>query len=85
MKEFTYVVKDENGIHARPAGQLVKEAREYNSKIVMFAKDKEADLTKLIQVMALAVKQGDEIAITAEGEDEAAAIENIEAFVRENL
>lgn len=35
MKKFEYVIKDEAGIHARPAGMLVKEAKKYQSKIVL--------------------------------------------------
>ena len=35
MKNFEYVIKDELGIHARPAGMLVKEAKKYDSKIVL--------------------------------------------------
>ena len=37
MKEFKYVIKDEIGIHARPAGQLVKEAKAFTSKITLEA------------------------------------------------
>ena len=32
MKEFTYTIKDEQGIHARPAGLLVKEAKKFESE-----------------------------------------------------
>ena len=42
MKTFSYVIKDEIGIHARPAGLLVKEAKKYNSKIVLKINGKSA-------------------------------------------
>ena len=32
MKKFEYVIKDEIGIHARPAGMLVKEAKKYERR-----------------------------------------------------
>ena len=35
MQTFTYVIKDELGIHARPAGLLVKEAKNFNSTITL--------------------------------------------------
>lgn len=35
MKSFDYTITDEAGIHARPAGLLVKEAKKYQSKIVV--------------------------------------------------
>lgn len=85
MKQFTYVITDEIGIHARPAGMLVKEAKEFTSKITLEANGKSADATKLMAVMSLGVKNGAEVVIKAEGDDEEAAIAKIEAFMKENL
>ena len=42
MKEFMYTVKDEQGIHARPAGMLAKEAKKYESKITIYKDEKSA-------------------------------------------
>ena len=85
MKEFTYVITDEIGIHARPAGMLVKEAKAFTSKITIEATGKSADATKLMAVMSLGVKNGAEVVIKAEGEDEDAAIAKMEEFMKENL
>ncbi len=85
MKEFTYVITDEIGIHARPAGMLVKEAKAFTSKITLEANGKSADVTKLMAVMSLGVKNGAEVVIKAEGEDEDAAIAKMEEFMKENL
>ena len=85
MKEFTYVISDEIGIHARPAGMLVKEAKAFTSKITLEANGKSADATKLMAVMSLGVKNGAEVVIKAEGEDEDAAIAKMEEFMKENL
>ena len=85
MKEFTYVITDELGIHARPAGMLVKEAKEFASKITLEANGKSADATKLMAVMSLGVKTGAEVVIKAEGDDEDAAIAKMEEFMKENL
>ena len=85
MKEFTYVITDEIGIHARPAGMLVKEAKAFTSKITLEVNGKSADATKLMAVMSLGVKNGAEVVIKAEGEDEDAAIAKMEEFMKENL
>jgi len=85
MKEFKYVITDEVGIHARPAGLLVKEAKALASKITIEANGKSADASKLMAVMQLGVKKGQEIVIKAEGDDEDAAIAKIEEFMKANL
>lgn len=85
MKEFNYVITDEIGIHARPAGQLVKEAKAFTSKITLEANGKSADATKLMAVMSLGVKCGTEVIVRAEGEDEDAAIAKMQEFMKGNL
>ena len=58
MKEFSYVITDEVGIHARPAGILVKKVKEFQSKVVISKGDKSAEAQKLMAVMQLGVKKG---------------------------
>ena len=85
MKEFKYVVTDAEGIHARPAGLLVKKAGEFTSSVTIAKGDKSADAKRIIGVMGLGVKTGEEVTITADGADEDAAIAELEAFFKENL
>ena len=85
MKEFKYVVTDPEGLHARPAGILVKKAAEFQSKIMIDKAGKVADAKRILGVMGLGVKKGEEVTITAEGEDEETAIVALEAFFKENL
>ena len=85
MKEFKYVVTDPEGLHARPAGILVKKAAEFQSKIMIDKAGKAADAKRILGVMGLGVKKGEEVTITAEGEDEETAIGALEAFFKENL
>ena len=40
MKTFEYEITDELGIHARPAGELVKEVKKYESKITITSKER---------------------------------------------
>lgn len=85
MKEFEYVVKDEQGIHARPAGMLNKCAKELASKITMTKDGKSADVTRLMAVMSLGVKQGQKVTLTVEGETEEQDVKVMETFFEENL
>ena len=70
MKEFTYVITDKEGIHARPAGELVKLAKEYTSTVSVIKEGKKADAKKVFGLMGLGVKNGMEITVQIEGEDE---------------
>lgn len=85
MREFHYVIKDELGIHARPAGLLVKEAMKFQSAIQIKKQHKEADAKRIFGVMGLGVKYADEITVSADGADEAEAIAALEAFFNANL
>ncbi|MBD5543270.1 MAG: HPr family phosphocarrier protein [Lachnospiraceae bacterium] len=85
MKTFEYRITDELGIHARPAGALVKEAKKWESRIILQKGDKEVEATRLMALMGLGVKCGDKIIIKAEGVDEDAAIGQMEAFMKNNL
>ena len=85
MKEFIYTVTDPQGIHARPAGELVKLAKEFTSSVTISKDGKSGDCKKIFGVMALAVKCGNEVTITVEGEDEEAAAAKIEEFMKSNM
>ncbi len=85
MKKFNYVIKDEIGIHARPAGLLVKEAKNYESKITVSKAGKSAEARKLMALMGLGVKCGDEIEVTVDGADEDKAFEEMKLFFENNL
>ena len=85
MKEFTYVIQDPVGLHARPGGLLVKQAGGFQSSITVESGGKSADAKKLIKLMSLGVKQGMEVTCRIEGEDEEAAAESLETFFKENL
>ena len=85
MKEFKYAITDEEGIHARPAGLLVKVATGFQSKITIAKDGKEVDAKRIFGVMGLAAKKNQEITIKADGEDEAEAIESLSEFLKSNL
>ena len=85
MKTFNYTIKDELGIHARPAGLLVKEAAKYKSAVTLDSGVKKADAKRIMAVMSMGVKKGVEVTVTIEGEDEDVAFEAIQKFFQENL
>ena len=85
MKTFTYTIQDEVGIHARPAGLLAKKAKEFQSTITMEKGGKSVNLTKLMAVMGLGIKQGDTVTVTVEGGDEETSATAMEKFFGENL
>ena len=85
MKTFEYTVKDELGIHARPAGMLVKEVKNYKSKVTLNKGDKEVDASRLIAVMGMGVKNGDTVTVSVDGEDEAQASAALRTFFETNL
>lgn len=85
MKQFDYVIQDELGLHARPAGLLVKQAGVFKSNITISKGEKSADLKRLFAVMGLAVKGQDTVTIKAEGEDEEQAAAAIEEFMKANV
>lgn len=85
MKTFTYTIKDELGIHARPAGMLAKTAKALDSEVTITKGDKTVGAAKLMALMGLGVKCGDTITVTANGGNEDAALEEIRNFLEANL
>ncbi len=85
MKSFKYVITDPVGIHARPAGNLVKEIKKYDSDVKVLANGKQADGKKLMSLMQLGVKQGNEIEVQVSGGNEEANADALLAFLQANL
>lgn len=85
MVSFKYVITDQAGIHARPAGLLVKAAKAAGAKITLECEGKSADATKLMAIMSMGVKGGKEVIVSVEGENEAEAAKAMEEFFKENL
>ena len=74
MIQFSYTIRDELGIHARPAGQLAKVAKSFEPTVISITK-----------VMGLAIKKGHEITVAVEGEREEEAAAAMKKFLEENL
>lgn len=85
MREFKYVITDSLGIHARPAGEFVKAAKEFEAGVTVSKGGKDADAKKIFALMGLGVKQGDEITVRIEGADEEKAAAALEGFLKSKL
>lgn len=85
MKSFSYTVKDELGLHARPAGMLVKEVKNFQSKVTLERDGKSVDASRLMAVMGMGVKKDQTVTVTVEGNDEDVACEALKAFFKANL
>lgn len=82
MKTFTYTIRDKEGVHARPAGIVVAEARKYASNATITSKGRTTDLKRIFGVMGLCIKCGEEITVNVSGTDEEKAAEEIQrAFI----
>ncbi len=85
MKEFQYIITDSEGIHARPAGELVKLAKTFACSIQLTKDGKTGDCKKILGIMALAVKKNHQVTLTFDGPDEDGAYEAVSRFMQENL
>ena len=85
MKEFTYVITDAEGLHARPAGELVKKASTFACDVKISKDGREVDSNKIMSLMSLGAKCGMEVTVKTHGEGEDLAIEELKAFFEANL
>lgn len=85
MKTFQYTIREELGMHARPAGLILQLAKEFRSSIIVSNKWNVGDLKRLMSVMGLDIQYQDTVTVTVEGPDEDVAAEEMLAFFEENL
>ncbi len=85
MRSFSYEITDEAGIHARPAGMLVKAMQGYDADVTIACGAKTASAKKLFALMGLAVRCGETITVSADGPDEEAALAAAQEFLSVNL
>lgn len=85
MKTFNYTITDPEGIHARPAGLLVKEVGKFAAKVTIEKAGREVDAKRIMGVMSLGAKNGETITVKVEGEGEEQVAQELEIFFKENL
>jgi phosphocarrier protein len=74
-------IANRNGIHARPAAEIVKVAAKFKSEIVLVRDDLEVNGKSIMGVMMLAAEFGSTLVIRAAGEDADGAVEAIAACI----
>lgn len=85
VQEFDFVIRDEIGIHARPAGLLAREASAMSSVVTVECNGKKAEAKKLFDVLELGVKCGDSVKVTTEGEEEKSDAKKLRRFFEETF
>ena len=85
MKTVTHVIADPLGLHARPAGLLVKLAAGFESAIVVTTSTGTADAKHIMALMRLGAQKGTLLTVTCSGPDEDAAAEAIRRFLTDHL
>ncbi|MBO8414792.1 MAG: HPr family phosphocarrier protein [Proteobacteria bacterium] len=84
MKKFSYIIKNKEGVHARPAGELIKTAGEFRANIELQAKGQTVSLKGgIFALMGLGLRSGEEIDVVCSGPDEAEAFAAVKAKVEE--
>lgn len=85
MKVFEYAINDEQGVHARPAGLLVKEAAKFPCEVTIEKEGKKVDAKRIFGLMSLGIKCGQTITLRTSGDQEDEAMEVLSKFLQENL
>lgn len=83
MIEFSRVVTDPLGLHARPALRLAQEAQRWESAIEVFRGGRRADGRDSVALLALDAETGSELRVCVEGPDEADAAEFLAHVLRD--
>lgn len=81
MKEIQYTITDPCGLHARPAGELVRLAQSHQSQVRMLRGERSCDVKSVLSLMGLGVRQGETVTVQTTGPDEAEAADAIQAFL----
>ena len=81
MIKKTIAIELETGLEARPVAMLVQVASQYDSSVYVEVKNKKVNAKSIMGMMTLGLSAGESVVVSAEGEDEAEAIENIEKYL----
>lgn len=85
MREFEYVINDELGIHARPAGEIVKLVKSLGAVVTIAKGDKAVDASRLMSLMGLGVRCKDKVRVRIEGGNEDVAYDSMKEYFEANL
>ena len=81
MKEFMLIVKNESGLHARPASLLAEKAQTYSSELTIIHEGTEIDAKSIVSILCGGIGPGMEIKVITDGEDEEEALAGIVGLI----
>ena len=84
MIEKIVIIKNETGLHARPAASLVQFVKKFNESIEIILDNKVADAKSIFNVMSLGISKGTEVTLRVDGENEEKTLGEVVNFI-ENL
>ena len=85
MRKNKFIIRNEIGLHARPAAMFVDFTSKYDSKIKIVHNETEVNAKSIISVLSLGLGQGDNFILKIEGEDEEQAMSELEEFIEKKL
>ena len=81
MIRRTITIELESGLEARPVAMLVQVASQYDSSIYVECDSRRVNAKSIMGMMTLGLSSGEEVLVTADGNDEQEALENIEKYL----
>ena len=81
MIERTVTIQNRNGLHARPAAEIVKTAAKFRAEVTLIRDDLEVNGKSIMGVMMLAAEYGSQLVIRCEGADEQAALDALATLI----
>ncbi len=81
MADLSVQIVNKNGLHARPAAEIVKAAAKFQSDITLRRDDLEVNGKSIMGVMMLAAEFGSTLELHATGPDEREAVEALAAII----
>lgn len=81
MIKRSFILKDDMGLHARPAALLMMKLRKVLSTVKITCKGEQADGKDVMSIMALHTMAGDEVVFCVEGPDEEKAMREVESVL----
>lgn len=84
MEKFSYTIVNELGLHARPAGRIIKLLRDYDCQVSIKKNEQTVNAKSISSLMKLNVKQDDEVELIFDGGDEKDAVQTVKEYFVEN-
>ncbi len=85
MAKVVLTLENKVGLHARPAGALVRVAKGFSSTITVTYRDKQANAKSILSVLSLGAERGALVSIEATGDDAEQAVEKLRQLVRDKF